>query len=1858
MNYLVKDISTLDTETEFRNDVQLSDYRSAKNLELLKSYMFTAGSFPNKKSTFELLDTLYRAVADRLDNRFLIQATYGHGKSHFGLALANFFGKAEGSLEIDTLLQKVGRVVKDAAAVGNFRSFKRNRKPFLVVMLRGDMPGNLRDKFFRGLDEAFKEHETTKDTRPPLWFASAIDYIDSLKGEQVKAAESFLEGHRLDLAGLRRRLGERESELYDLCVGLCRSVSNVTPDFGGEASLSDTIDWVVGDLCGKDKPFGGLLVLFDEFSEFVSEYKRRQATGVHLQELMNGVSNHAGDVLFVAFSQHEPESIARDDGSPEAAGFLKELNRIPKRFRLHSSLEDVLGAYFRIEDANWQELMRQPKLGVRIAEASDMAYEAFTNRYRQVLHWSTEEFQERVTKECFPLHPLTTALLSSVEFEAAATTRSVLKFLTDPEGEVKWQLEEPAVVNDAVNWVLPTSLVDYFEEMLGAQVWQQYKNVSVPDLTDVQRAILKGMVLQIAGNIPTKQIGFENLIGQLTGYSQAEAKAALVSLEEARYIRRDEANRAYSFWSGSNGAIELERLLNQKREELTKRGRLSDYLDALDGESTNEVNSLLNKTKLLQTYPVDVAWGHPEDWAAQEFVLTKAAFSYGNLERLLGRCQATLTHYPDCRGLVLMPIAETQEEVNWFREELERVLDTSANLKSAPLTVLRPQIPTPDLKWLLIKYAVMYDKKFKDEAIHQIGNQVLEEEKTRFEKQIRAGLEQLRSESVIEVPQEARGAVKALSLTQGSGGRIPKVLKEVYRVVYHKAPPAWFTQYKHSSGNNMRNAVSVLATVLVSNNMANARAGLSAVASETVNQFVEGSWGMLSPQNQLQQPTSEPVKEAWRRLDGAFSVGDRTPIRRVLAPLLNAPFGYDYNTLTVLFCGWFGFNRRDSDIVMNGSFIAINDDFVTLGKGKGNLKPSDFLGALDEAKLYRRDPSKHINKIEEVISSVENGSLRKDRAESLTSELRQFQTKFKDSETKLLERVEQAQRKLDTGLSTLTAYEHAVSQVQSTLPKAKTVSDLAAQLKKVGELQVPYTIISELPKPEELRDQIQSQIRSMTAAQCEANEALRRLTDYGKQEEALKQMRAELNRSGLSSAAGRVDEALAKLERERGRLEGERQESQHLDTINQVAVSAGLKDLKRSEEALKQFVETGSERVKAKASAKLADVQARIDRLKSFVVKLPANLDAVRSTSEAKQIHDQILAERAKYEDTPDYNDIETDQWRSEKLEAFFVVLERNVAPASRQDSLERLEALAGLPEQFSDSLHESQRTLLENAVKQTRKYVEEKEREAQAWLEELEAALEGSGKLDAIERELNTPHLFLTEDLHGQLASLRRKLRQHQSAKEQEEQTLIAIAGAAHVGTLEQLRASLKYLAQFSETTQSVKEALVSKRGKIDASLRSLMDRVSEWQAELEQTTSAQEAEELERSIFKHLSDYRDSELYEQVELLHGRAQTTVEVLQELKKRPTLESYDTFRKRLEHLQALRETQGLTRIHQEAIQRAVQDVKSQLEKREQQASRWLSDLEEQVSLNENPHKLRSALQNIPTFLPTSEQTRFTALEAKVRRLEEKLEQDREIQRRLQSLTPSNTYHDYQKQLNALTELESQAHEQKLKTAISERIGQAKARILREEERLEQVIRALGEVESTREVRKLLSTLSDLQSFFGQSDAAVKIDGFVKRAESLEKYLNSLTSYEGITLQDPTDFEEHQDNIRQLIKMNQHYLSSPQVVLGEKQLERLYRDLQGKQEEACRWLRSCQQELDGADEVSLPHLEEKLKTPHKFLPKTEAGTLETLRQKVEARIGENETYSILLRFKRIKDPKKRQACFTKLEALMRELESAS
>ena len=413
----------------------------------------------------------------------------------------------------------------------------------------------------------------TRGVAMPFWHRLAEKALGDLNPEDLRRANTFLETHHSDVPQLIDQVHKRR-DVYQLCVQLFTHLHNgMPPNLGGAVSLRDTVDWAARTFC-TNGPLGGVLILFDEFSFYVQRFAQR-ATG-DLQDLLNGVDNQQGKVVFLAFGQHDPMTVA--DFTPMqglARESLKhELQRLPQNQKhvLYSLMESVIDAYLNQDAEAWKTLKQDPKIDTTFFVASSIAMECFADRYEQKLRWSSDQFQKTVTEGCFPLHPLTTAFLCNVKLQAASdvgTPRTVLGFVLE---ELKARRDQPALIDGRVNWVLPVELVDYFESRLaGEDQYRAYESarraigLSAPK---EQQALLKALLLQEIAGIKVKGDEQVKLVAQLAGLGKEQAQAGLATLVSAKGIRYDQLGKVYLFRSADGiSAGELERIIEKQLEE-------------------------------------------------------------------------------------------------------------------------------------------------------------------------------------------------------------------------------------------------------------------------------------------------------------------------------------------------------------------------------------------------------------------------------------------------------------------------------------------------------------------------------------------------------------------------------------------------------------------------------------------------------------------------------------------------------------------------------------------------------------------------------------------------------------------------------------------------------------------------------------------------------------------------------------------------------------------------------------------------------------------------------------------------------------------------------------------------------------------------------------------------------------------------------------------------------------------------------------------------------------------------------------------------------------------------------------------
>ncbi|GGO38476.1 hypothetical protein [Deinococcus humi] len=1476
----VSDIAHPDTTTQFISDVQLSTFHDALQLnrDLMQRFMFTKGTGgrADRKGTAELLKLLHQRVTpigQKEDNRFVFMATYGHGKSHFGLSLANFFGAEAGSPELESIFGKLDYSLP-ADQLQMLRDYRASKAPFLVLILRGDKPGSLRDTFFQALDRALGRSEKAKNLKPPFWFDRADEILERLesKAADTKTVNKFLAAHDLDLPSLRQLVRERQARAYHLSVEAIAAVHGVQPNLGGETSLADAVNWIVTDLCGPGKPFGGLLVLFDEFSRFIQDYIQNNPVGAPLQELLSGIGSEAarGKALFVGLSQHDPNVIAERYGAGEE--LVKELNRLPhpNRHVMQTMLEDVLGGVLKTDERGWQTLNTDPHIGMTISGAADTALALFAERYGpKQLNWNLTTIMEKVAKQCFPLHPLTTAFLASVTLHSTGTVRSVLGFIQDKEGYVMPRFDEPAVREDGQpNWVLPIRLVDYFGEALHEEKFKNYKNVFKPDLMDEQQAVLKAMLLLDVAELPTKRAGgYVSVVATLAGLGEKEAQETLESLEKQHYIRHDSVNKTYSFFVGSNDVMTLDRLLSEEITHREEKKTIGQLFETFTG-GTNPVNRL----GLTNKHKVSISWGHEDDWAAQEILVPASAVNASLLAALRTKYAVEVDKAPEGRGAVVLVIPKTQKEANEAAGKINELLSSSDKDKTAPLLFLIPQEAQPDLHTQLLKLAVLGDPMFKVRAQSEVGPSALTELAGSLSGRAKKTLTALRANSAMLLP-PMMTAGWAARAKPNFANRLGEALKFVYELAYPYHPDAFFTQYGLST-NNLSTATMILVADLMENSLDKEKiiTGGAKKVAEDLQKMLQKEWKVITLNKQLAVPELTKLKHAWQRLDNVFSAKlKRQTSEEVFRELLSPPYGYDQNTLSLIFSAWYGVNS--DSITLSGA----NVSRAALSDRKVYKNPGSFLKIISTAFIEKRDIQEERAHIDLLLSRMRN-----QQSEAAVLDVlrlfRDFLDKNPKYDSNYIEKIEKAIEKLENGLSNMAKHDEFFNKFIAELNKASihNVGSLHERLRNgVPELTL---VKSKNAGLEELSEKLINRTQELLDEFLKSAIKLHDISSYEKNLDSITSVAKTLNKLGLTEMKAQTDVAVNELIQAKAGLEAEKAENAHLQIVNSYPTSGTLDTLRATRQKLRTFPPT-TLRVKELLAQKLEAVEHLILQLESNLTAWDEVISRVVDVSSAVKLNNELLSQSAKYEGTPEAERVTELQGKAAALSRYFSILSQNSPLYDPADVERRSVELQALAEEYAGLLTPAQQEGVGSALSKLSEKKANEEAKAAEWLSQQQArfATEDTKGLDKV---LNAPPRFLSDAGQEALSELRSLLIDKASKGEQEAQQLRLIRSFATMGSISALEANLSELGKITSVTTGVQDVVKEQREKTEAELARLRGLPAKWTAVLSEATTVQALSSLAKDLTRQEAYLRGTSDEETVTELTTRVETVQGIL------------------------------------------------------------------------------------------------------------------------------------------------------------------------------------------------------------------------------------------------------------------------------------------------------------------------------------------------------------------------------------------
>jgi len=437
------------------------------------------------------LERICRGLYMPNDKKFyLLSGSYGTGKSHLCLMLANVLGKSSDDPGLkgfyDNYTKLDGQKAKDLKNV-------RKGGQFLVAVCEYGSGRKFEDEVLRALVEAcndrgidigkFTEFDEA-ERRLADWEAAAKSkkgvrdfYADFTTALEQAAPGTPVAALRAGLKEFKREALEKFQAAYALAQG---------DEFKAK---SGNLVSIVRELVRSDEfkaKFKGLAVFFDEFGTAVLQNSRFD-TAV-LQSFMEEICQHEANVVFVGCIHKSFKDYAERTNQATAAVMEARITQVALA---NEGIEEIIGAIVETEKASdvWKAEV-EPKSGV----FNQLTPQCVTLK---LFPWITDSgrIREKVLEDIYGMHPMALHCLLKLSSEVGSDARSTFTFfsgggaMTQPGSYAEFiENNEITGNNGALRLYLTDQLFEFFTKELSP---------SSRELLDMQRSFVNGYVASL-----------------------------------------------------------------------------------------------------------------------------------------------------------------------------------------------------------------------------------------------------------------------------------------------------------------------------------------------------------------------------------------------------------------------------------------------------------------------------------------------------------------------------------------------------------------------------------------------------------------------------------------------------------------------------------------------------------------------------------------------------------------------------------------------------------------------------------------------------------------------------------------------------------------------------------------------------------------------------------------------------------------------------------------------------------------------------------------------------------------------------------------------------------------------------------------------------------------------------------------------------------------------------------------------------------------------------------------------------------------------------------------------------------------
>lgn len=905
------DLIDFSKETYFNGAVQTEWFYDPTRIEKIAgSYVFHGPKYYGVTSSdvtrtkHQLVDTasftkmisdkLY-ASDDSMGNNFVMTiAGYGTGKSHLAVCLGALFSGNNNLAEIIT-----NHIENADKSIGeHIRAI--NKRHNIIIALNGMNNFNLDAEVLKSArrfliqngssDEVLrsitKSYDVAKHFVEKNYELHRNSFTTAAHKHVINCPETEVKSYLLQHV-------EDDKEVIEVINEVYKEITGDTIHWDRGISAGDIISILQKELCGANKPFNKVLILFDEFGRYI-EYAAANpsiAGEASLQQIFEAVQDANGRVIFAGFIQNDLNAyLSRID---KTANIIRYVGRYEnsEKYYLSSNFETILANLLKKnETAGFS----------RIIGNALNRYDSFHKKvFSALCSWdkasqkkgvwtSFEMYKSVILTGCYPIHPITVWLLSNTS--NWMQQRSTIAFAEEMVNSVK-QLE---IEGTWLPYVYPIDIVDsnIFNEMLNSeekglvqsQFCMLYRDIILKignKLSDDELKILKAILI-----INICHFSFRGrddallAIRYCSNLKEEVVEKTLKSLEDMHgVIAFDDKAMTFDLIAEANGFNEFKRIY------IKYRIGTKATIDEIDEDLTKEASlSGVVETSFAQEHNISST-----EWVFERKLCSVEEISVDFLMSLKRKLDLNYSG-EEPRGIILYAYCSNNSE-----EQIKRVTNAivNANVKSSPIIILFLDDASGEIiNALTIKKSLLSFSKADQE---------------RFAKHISSQLH-IQNKAIVQrfnslIAQ--RMMISENGLTQYNC-RISVLCTNAFVSLFSSAPPFAFDGFQNKTTTQAKKYLSNICIKLFDKTLTNIQSYQSLTQDEKnrvkscLSVGVPTSWQVFDSKCSLTEPKNNVISSICNDIEEALSADTPKAISLLIDKYLHAPYGMNINSVALL----------------------------------------------------------------------------------------------------------------------------------------------------------------------------------------------------------------------------------------------------------------------------------------------------------------------------------------------------------------------------------------------------------------------------------------------------------------------------------------------------------------------------------------------------------------------------------------------------------------------------------------------------------------------------------------------------------------------------------------------------------------------------------------------------------------------------------------------------------------------------------------------------------------------------------------------------------------------------------------------